>query len=266
MNRWIAVVASALSLAAQADPNLDQRLIDKYSEPDTWSNRANFYFGARGGVAIPAGAKGVAESGGLEIGVANDFGFGFGVHALWMNNPPGAPMFNVPPSQWGLGAMADLRFYFPAIEPLTLYPTLSAGFVAGPSAAGDATRGTNAVLPLINPGIGARVKFGQLYAAFEFGFAGFTVPYVNLCFGFESDRRQQRAEKWAREQLAEREHQRELDQDAERHERLGRRERDEAAPPQRSERPDPSAPIPARRNARPDSPEDPDREWRMPSK
>ncbi len=194
-----AVLVYALAFATQADPAADPGLIDRYQEPDSWNNRANFYVGARAGVAIPSGAKGVAESGGLEIGVANDFGFGFGLHALWMNQPPGAPLFNVPPSRWGLGAMADLRFYFPTVEPLTLYPTLSAGFVAGPSA----LDGTNAVLPLIDPGIGARVKFGSVYVAFEFGFAGFSVPYVNLCFGFQGDRKQERAEKWAREQRAE---------------------------------------------------------------
>ena len=182
---------------ALAEPrSTHERLVAKYEEPDTWTNRANFYAGARGGVAIPAGAMGLAPSAGLEVGVANDFGVGFGLHVIWMNNPPGAPMLNVPEGVYGLGALADLRFYFPTIEPLTLYPSLQLGFVAGPALVG----GQNVVLPLFNPGFGARVKFGHIYAAFEFGLAGFTIPFVTLSFGYQGDRRAERAERWARDQ------------------------------------------------------------------
>jgi len=200
MSRAIAVAVCCLAFAvhAQSAPAaaVDPAQVEKYTEADTWSNRSNFYVGMRGGVAIPSGAIGLAEQGGVEVGVANESGMGFGLHALWMNQPPGAPVLNVPAAKWGLGALLDLRYYFPTIEPLTIYPTLSGGFVAGPSA----KDGTNSVLPLIDPGVGARVKLGSIYAAFEFGFAGFTIPYVVLSFGYQSDRRQERAEKWAREQ------------------------------------------------------------------
>ncbi len=199
MRNPIAVAVCLLALSARADPaqsEADSRLLEKYTEPDSWANRANFYVGARGGAAIPAGAVGVAGMGGLELGVANSNGFGFGLHALWMNNTPAAPTFNIPAAAWGLGALADFRYYFATIEPLTIYPTLSIGFLAGPAASG----GSNAVLPLLNPGIGARVKLGNFYGAFEFGFASFTIPYVALSFGYESDRRHERAEKWSREQ------------------------------------------------------------------
>jgi hypothetical protein len=194
MKKAIAVAVVSLAFAAAAEPPSSSELVEKYQEPDTWANRSNFYFGTRGGVAIPQGANGLAELAGLEVGVANDSGIGFGLHALWMNNAPGAPILGVPAASWGLGALADLRYYFPTIEPLTLYPTLSAGFVAGPSA----KDGTNSVLPLFNPGFGARVKLGNIYAAFEFGFAGFTIPFVALSFGYQSDRKAERAEKWAK--------------------------------------------------------------------
>lgn len=196
MRLLLAVVALLVCSPALAQTkSAHARLVEKYVEPDTWTNHSNFFVGVRGGVAIPAGADSLAPSSGLELGVAPDFGLGFGLHVIWMNNPPGAPVFNIPRANYGFGAMADLRFYFPTIEPLTLYPTLSVGFLAGP-----ALDGKNMVLPLFNPGFGAKVKFGNFYGAFEFGFAGFTVPFVNLAFGYEGDRRQQRAEAWARDQ------------------------------------------------------------------
>ena len=133
----------------------------------------------------------------VEPGGTEDNGAGFGIHAIWMNAPPGAPFLGVSAAKFGIGALADFRYYFATIEPLTLYPTLSAGFLAGPGVG----NGGNAVLPLINPGFGAKVRMGSVYAAFEFGFAGFTIPYVALCFGFQGDRHKERAEAWAREQL-----------------------------------------------------------------
>src|SRR5262245_5480442 len=121
-----AVVATGLSAAREpADPPKDaaavEATIEEFEEPDTWSNRANFYVGAHGGVAIPAGAIGVAPTAGFEVGVANSLGFGFGLHAMWMHKTPGAPFLNIPPTDWGLGAMLDVRFYFPTLAPLTLY-------------------------------------------------------------------------------------------------------------------------------------------------
>jgi hypothetical protein len=183
------------AMAAHAEArSVHAKLLEKYGEADTWTNRANFYVGARGGIAVPAGATSLAPSAGLELGVAPDFGLGFGLHVIWMNHPPGAPVFGVPAGQYGFGAMADIRFNFPTIEPLTLYPSLSLGFLAGP-----ANDGKNTVLPLVNPGFGAKVKLGNFYGSFEFGFAGFTIPFVTIGFGYEGDRRKERAEKWARE-------------------------------------------------------------------
>src|SRR5207253_2679887 len=98
------LISPCLALAEARSPH--ERLVSKYEEPDTWTNRANFYAGARGGVAIPAGATGLAPSAGLEVGVANDFGIGFGLHVIWMDNPPGAPALNVPQGLYGFGALA----------------------------------------------------------------------------------------------------------------------------------------------------------------
>ena len=39
---------------------------------------------------------------------------------------------------------------------------------------------------MLNPGFGARVKLSDsAYVGFEMGLAGFTIPFVNLCFGWE---------------------------------------------------------------------------------
>lgn len=193
----IAVAVTVISSSAFAEASsAHAKLLAKYEEPDTWGNRANFYFGARTGVAVPAGATSLAPSAGVELGVSPDFGFGFGLHVLWMNHPPGAPVFGIPPGDYGFGALADIRFNFPTIEPLTLYPSLSLGFLAGPGS----SDGKNVVLPLINPGFGAKVKFGNFFSSFEFGFAGFSIPFVTLGFGYEGDRRKERAEAWARDQ------------------------------------------------------------------
>ena len=197
MRNMIAIAVTVVCTSAFGEArSVHAKLVDKYEEPETWTNRSNFYVGVRGGIAVPAGATSLAPSAGLELGVAPDFGFGFGLHVIWMNHPPGAPAFGIPPGEFGFGALADIRFNFPTIEPLTLYPSLSIGFLAGP-ATGD---GRNMVLPLVNPGFGAKVKLGNFYGSFEFGFAGFTIPYVTVGFGYEGDRRKERAEKWAREQ------------------------------------------------------------------
>lgn len=194
----IAVLATCVSAAPEAPDARGEREVEtvaaEYEEPNTWSNRANFYVGAHGGVAIPAGAPGIAPTAGFELGVANSFGFGFGLQAMWMQSTPGAPFLNIPPTKWGLGAMIDIRFYFQTLEPLTLYPNLALGFVAGPAVADD----RNAVLPLINPGFGARVKFAKFYVNFEFGLAGFTIPYVSLALGFQGDRAKDRRDEWLR--------------------------------------------------------------------
>jgi hypothetical protein len=111
-----------------------------------------------------------------------------------MNNPPGAPVFGIREGRYGFGTMLDLRFNIPTIDPLTLYPSLSAGFLAGPG-----LDGKNLVLPLVNLGFGAKMKVGDFYASFEFGFAGFSIPFVTLGFGYQGERRKQRAEAWALE-------------------------------------------------------------------
>jgi hypothetical protein len=195
--RAVFLVAALLEPAAfaQAQPS-HERIVAAYTEPNTWGNRSNFYFGARTGVAIPSGATSVAPSVNFELGVVSDNGPGFGLRALFMGAPPAVPFLNVPATKYGFGAMADLRYSFPTIGPLTLYPTIAVGFLAGPSAATS----QNVVLPLLNPGMGARVKLGVLYCSFEFGFAGFTMPYASLGFGYETDRRRDRAEAWAVEQ------------------------------------------------------------------
>jgi hypothetical protein len=157
----------------------------KAKDPDTlpWSERASFFVGARGGIAAPPGAVGLAPNAGIEFGLAVPQGFGFSMRTLWMDNPPGAPALGLRPAEYGFGALADLRYYFRAVEPLTVYPTLAIGFLAGP----ERGTNTNAVLPLFNPGVGMKVKAGNFYAAFEFGLSGFTIPFVALSFGFEGD-------------------------------------------------------------------------------
>ncbi len=69
------------------------------------------------------------------------------------------------------------------------------GFLAGPD-----EQGLNQVLPMINPGFGAKVKFGPFYCGFDFGLSGLTIPYIGLAIGYEGDRRRDRAEAWATKQ------------------------------------------------------------------
>ena len=158
-----------------------------------WGETARFFGGVRAGVGIPPGGRGVAPSLGFEIGVSAPHGFGFGLHLLGMSNPPSITQLGIEKAAWGLGAMADLRLYFQTVEPLTLYATLSGGFLAGPGESG-----TNVVLPLVNPGFGARVKFNDaMYVAFEFCAAGFFRPFVTMSVGWEPQRIARRAAPYA---------------------------------------------------------------------
>lgn len=196
MRHLLIVLSLCSSGAAFAETTLAHaRLVDKYEEDVTWANRSNFFFGARGGIAIPAGAVGLAPSAGIEMGIAPDFGFGLGVNVIWMNQPPGAPVFGIQPASWGFGATAAFKYYFPTIGPLTLFPSMSIGFLAGPD-----LQGRNQVLPLLNPGFGAKLRMGAIYASFEFGLSGFTIPFVSVALGYEGDRRHDRAEAWALKQ------------------------------------------------------------------
>lgn len=180
MFRALAVALTlSTSLALAAPPQV------KSVNPDSlpWSERASFFVGARGGIAAPPGTVGLAPSAGLEFGLAVPQGFGFSMRTLWMDNPPGAPVLGLRPASYGFGALADFRYYFRTVEPLTVYPTLAVGFLAGP----EKGTNTNAVLPLFNPGVGMKVKAGNFYGTFEFGLSGFTIPFVGLSLGFEGD-------------------------------------------------------------------------------
>lgn len=151
-----------------------------------WADSARFFVGARSGIGVPPSGEGLAPTAGLEVGVAADSGLGLGLHFLTAFNPPDAPTLGIRKAQWAMGAAADVRWYFQTVKPLTLYPTVSVGFLAGP-----AMDGRNVVLPMLNPGFGARVRLGQIYTAFEFGLMSFQVPFVALAFGFEPDRKQE---------------------------------------------------------------------------
>lgn len=157
------------------------------SVEDEWTDGARFFGGIRGGLAVPPGGTGMAPTGGLELGVSAKKGVGFGLHVLGMNNPPRIDPLGIPKTSWGFGAAADVRFYFQTVEPLTLYPTFSVGFLGGT----DQNTGTNVVLPLFNPGFGARVKLDNMYVAFEIGAASFFIPFVTMCIGWEPERPKQ---------------------------------------------------------------------------
>lgn len=150
---------------------------------DTWANRAGFFVGTRAGLAIPPGANSLAPNLSIEMGVAPSRGFGVGLRAMWMNAPPGVPFLGLNPGVYGFGAMADFRFYIETIDPLIIYPTIALGFLAGP----DALTGKNLVLPLFNPGLGAKLRFGNFYVGFEFGVSGFTIPFMAMTAGYQAD-------------------------------------------------------------------------------
>lgn len=180
MKTLIASILVLVSSVAAAQP-----LSVKKPNPDSlpWSERASFFIGARGGLAVPPGAVGLAPNAGLELGLGVPNGFGFSMRMLWMDNPPGAPALGLRPASFGFGALADFRYYFRAVEPLSIYPTLAVGFLTGPERGSN----TNAVLPLFNPGVGMKVKAGNFYSTFEFGLSGFTIPFVALAVGFDGD-------------------------------------------------------------------------------
>lgn len=156
----------------------------KVKDSSVWSEGGTFFGGARTAVAFPPGADGPAPMAGIELGVAAERGFGFGLHLFGAMNTPGAPQFGLPKTPYGFGAEVDLRYYLQTIEPLRLYPTLSVGFMAGPAE----DTGRNAVLPLITPGFGARVNLGPVYTAVEIGAADFYIPFMALAVGWEPDR------------------------------------------------------------------------------
>lgn len=171
-------LVSVFSLGAQAQaPVVQKRLAN------VWSNHASMFVGVRGGIAVPPGAIGLAPNIAIELGVAVPNGFGFGIRAMWMNNPPGVPFLGLSPAAYGFGALADFRYYIETIEPLTIYPTISVGFLAGPERISQ----MNSVMPLFNPGLGVKMKFGNVYGAFEFGLSGFTIPFVVFIVGFDGD-------------------------------------------------------------------------------
>jgi hypothetical protein len=206
MNRWGLIILSLSGIAAAQDapqePAADAPRVpaapgtrrvrseekvvdDSASAEESWADGARFFGGVRIGVGIPPGSNGVAPLQGVEIGVSARRGIGFGLHVVTMQNPPAVTSLNIPKASWGIGALADVRMYFQTVDPLTLYATLSGGFLAGPGTDGNG----NAVLPMLNPGFGARVKLNDtLYVAFEFGAASFFIPFVALSFGWEPPR------------------------------------------------------------------------------
>lgn len=189
----VAVVAPV----APPEPVLPQ--VDEVTGlPLTWANRASFFIGARGGLAVPPDAVGFAPSGAVEFGVAAPTGFGFGLRGLFMTNPPGVPFLGIPAAVYGVGALADFRYYFETADPLIVYPTISAGFLAGPAQVTLA----NAAMPLFNLGVGVKVRFGNVYATFEFGVSGFTIPFITLNLNYEADSKLTKAQRQASERPA----------------------------------------------------------------
>ncbi len=70
------------------------------------------------------------------------------------------PFLDLKPAAFGFGALADFRDYFDPIEPMVIYPTIAVGFLAGP----ERVSLKNSAMPLFNPGVGVKVKFGNVYA------------------------------------------------------------------------------------------------------
>lgn len=186
----LALIASSAPAAAQyrdVDPR-DGTVsrVSEREETNPWATGARFFAGVGTGMGIAPGGKGPSPSVGLEVGVAADSGIGFGLSLVYTDNPADVPALRIPKAQYALGAAADIRWYIQTVEPLTLYPALSIGFLAGPSV--NEANG-NAVMPIINPGFGARVRMKPLYVSFEFGAAGFHIPYVGISVGYEPDRK-----------------------------------------------------------------------------
>jgi hypothetical protein len=175
----LALAAAVVLVAA------DVENLERVDPRDTWRNNARFFVGARTGVGFSPGGQGPSPTFGLELGVSNRHGVGFGLHLLSSTNPQALPALGIPKAAYAFGGAADLRIYIQTVEPLTLYPSFSLGFLTGPA---DNT-GTNVVLPLANLGFGARIRLSRVYVAVELGLASFHIPFVSLCFGYESKAR-----------------------------------------------------------------------------
>jgi hypothetical protein len=151
---------------------------------DEWARGARFFGGLRSGIGFAPGGLGPAGTLGLELGVTAFRGLGFGLHVFGIGNPPEVPLLDIPRAEYGMGAAVDVRWYLQTIRPLKLYPTMSVGFMAGPSI----DTGANVVLPTVTPGFGARVNIGEVYVSLEMGAATFYIPFVNLAVGWEPTR------------------------------------------------------------------------------
>lgn len=171
-------VAAAVTFAATA-PAQAAGYRDPCAGSCTLGGDPKPFFGARAGLAIPPGSVGFSPQFGLEAGVAASNGLGFGVHFLSAIDPPKVDFLGDP--AYGIGFSADARWYISPTPNFSIYPFLSAGFIAGP----DQNTRENVVLPLINPGVGARMSLGPIYAGLDFGLASFLIPYFNLSLGWQ---------------------------------------------------------------------------------
>ena len=156
--------------------------VEERDPRDTWRNNARFFMGGRTGVGFSPGGQGPSPTFGLELGISNRSGVGFGLHLLGSSNPQAVPSLGIPKAGYAFGGAADLRIYIQTVNPLSLYPTISLGFLTGP----DALTGNNVVMPMLNLGFGARARFGPVYAAVEIGLASFHIPFISVALGYES--------------------------------------------------------------------------------
>jgi hypothetical protein len=173
---------TSLAVLAAVDPDAETEQAQAH---DTWSDNARFFVGARGGAGFVPGGNGPSPTFGVEMGVSNKKGVGFGLHLLGATNTEQIDFLGIPKATMAFGGEVDLRIYIQTVEPLTLYPCFSLGFLTGPAE----TTGKNVVLPLLNLGFGGRVRFGSVYASLELGLASFHIPYVSISLGFETKRR-----------------------------------------------------------------------------
>lgn len=115
---------------------------------------ARVYGGARVGLAVPTGYKGMATSYGVEMGALAKSGNQLGLRFIWTPNPPDVYGDNTPDQAFGpvLAWSYNIRVA-PRFE---LGPAIALGASFGQAPEGSPQDGENKILPAISAGIGAR--------------------------------------------------------------------------------------------------------------
>jgi len=171
--------AQASQPAGQTAPPASSS-ISPSTDAKIYSEDPRLFVGLKSAAIVPPGGTGPGVLSGFEIGIAAKQGFGFGVNIFGGVNNPAAPTLGLPRSGFAFGGTADIRYFLQTVGPLSVYPILSVGFLTAQTSSIK-----NTVIPLVNPGVGARVQIlDELYTSLEVGASNFHIPYMAVSLGW----------------------------------------------------------------------------------